>query len=126
MFRDDQAVRRNERSTAARVEANTGLLEMFKPLRRRLELIFFFELFQRRRIEEPHAFIGERQRGYCKSYNENRTWNKCAKRIRHGRSIDWAITRDKLQEKLSASPTGLQMYISAMFRTKRRKLERLD
>jgi hypothetical protein len=32
-------------------------LEMFKPLRRRLELIFLFELFQRWRVEEPHAFV---------------------------------------------------------------------
>ena len=43
MVRDDEAVRRNEGSAPARVEANTGLLEMFKPLRRRLELIFFLE-----------------------------------------------------------------------------------
>jgi hypothetical protein len=31
-----------------------------------------------------------------------------------------------LREKLSASPTGVAMYISLMFRTKRRKIERLD
>ena len=58
MVCDDEPVRRNERTAPAGVEADTGLLQMFKPLRRRLELIFFFELFQRRRVEEPHAFIG--------------------------------------------------------------------
>ena len=31
-----------------------------------------------------------------------------------------------LQEKLSASPTGFAMYISPMFRSKRRKIDRLD
>src|SRR6266550_1758378 len=45
MVCDHEAVRRNEGSAPARIEANTGLLEMFKPLRRRLELIFLLELF---------------------------------------------------------------------------------
>ena len=31
-----------------------------------------------------------------------------------------------MREKLSASPAGFAMYISLMFRTKRRKIERLD
>ena len=34
MVRDDEAVRRNEGSAAAGVEADAGLLEMLKPLRR--------------------------------------------------------------------------------------------
>ncbi len=34
MVRDDEAVRRNEGSAPAGVEANTGFLQMFKPLRR--------------------------------------------------------------------------------------------
>ena len=58
MVCDDEAVQRNEGSAPAGVEADACLLEMFKPLRRRLELIFFFELFQRRSVERPHAFIG--------------------------------------------------------------------
>jgi hypothetical protein len=45
MVRDDEAVRRNEGPAPARVEANAGFLEMFEPLRRRLELIFFSKLF---------------------------------------------------------------------------------
>ena len=45
MVGDDEAVRRNEGSASARVEADAGLLQMFKPLRRGLELIFFLELF---------------------------------------------------------------------------------
>ena len=44
MVCDDEAIRRNEGSAPARVEANTGLLEMLKPLRRWLELVFFFEV----------------------------------------------------------------------------------
>jgi len=42
---DDEAVRRNEGSAPARVEADAGFLEMLNPLRRRLELMFFLELF---------------------------------------------------------------------------------
>jgi hypothetical protein len=41
MVGDDQAVRRNEGSASTRIKSDAGFLEMFKPLRRRLELIFF-------------------------------------------------------------------------------------
>ena len=38
---------------------------MLEPLRRRLELIFLFELFERRIVEQPHALIrAHRQDGY--------------------------------------------------------------
>ena len=56
---DDESIRRNERAAAAGIETDTGLLQMLKPLRCRLELIFFFELVQRRRIEKPHPFVGK-------------------------------------------------------------------
>ena len=66
MIGDAEPVCGNERPAAAGIEANAGLLEMVKPLRCRLELIFFFELFQRRRIEKPHPFVGS---GGCDKAN---------------------------------------------------------
>jgi hypothetical protein len=55
---DHEPIFRNERTAPAGVEADAGFLEMFKPLWRRLELVFFLELLQRRRVEQPHALIG--------------------------------------------------------------------
>jgi hypothetical protein len=59
MVRDYQAIRRNERAASARIKTDARFLEMLEPLRRRLELIFFLDLFKRGIVEEPHAFIGE-------------------------------------------------------------------
>jgi len=59
VIRDRESICRYERVAATGVEANAGLLQMLKPLRCRLELIFFLQLFQRRRIKKPHSFIGK-------------------------------------------------------------------
>ena len=79
MVRDYEPVCRNERAAAAGVESDAGLLQMLKPLRRRLELIFLLELFQWRRIEKPHPFVGNCRCTHCKSENEDGIRKKRAK-----------------------------------------------
>ena len=59
MIGDDETVRGNERAAPAGVETDARFLQMLEPLRRRLELILLFELFERRIVEQPHSFIGE-------------------------------------------------------------------
>ena len=65
MVRDNEAVRGHERSAAARIKTNARFLEMLEPLRSRFELIFLFELFEGRIVEEPHPFIGAGGREAC-------------------------------------------------------------
>src|ERR1043166_7412454 len=60
---------------------------MFKPLRGRLELIFTFELFQRRRVEEPHAFIGYCGRSYSNNKEQHCVAKLPAKPLMHARMI---------------------------------------
>src|ERR1043166_8003078 len=60
---------------------------MFKPLRGRLELIFTFELFQRRRVEEPHAFIGYCGRSYSNNKEQHCAAKLPAKPLMHARMI---------------------------------------
>ena len=58
MIRDHQSILGNERSAAAGIEADARFLQVLEPLRRWLEIVFFFELLERRRIKEPHPLIG--------------------------------------------------------------------
>ena len=60
---------------------------MFKPLRGRLELIFIFELFQRWRVEEPHAFIGYCGRSYSNNKEQHCAAKLPAKPLMHARMI---------------------------------------
>jgi hypothetical protein len=57
MICNDNAICGYERAAASRVETDARFLQMFQPLLRRFELIFLFELPERRRIENPHSFI---------------------------------------------------------------------
>jgi hypothetical protein len=59
MVRDHEAVGGNKRPASAGVETDARFLEMLEPLRRRLELILFFELLERGIGEEPHSLIRE-------------------------------------------------------------------
>ncbi len=58
MIRDHEPSRGDERTAAAGVETDARFLQMLEPLRRRLELILFLELFEGRIVEQPHPFIG--------------------------------------------------------------------
>ena len=59
---NNKTVRRYERAAASGVEADTGFLQVLEPLGCRLEMVFFFELLERWRIEKPHSFV---RRGGC-------------------------------------------------------------
>lgn len=60
MIGDAKAVRGNERAAPAGIESDARFLEMLEPLRRRFEVVFLFELLERRSGEEPHSLIAER------------------------------------------------------------------
>jgi len=63
MIRDHQSIFGNERPAAAGIETDARFLEMLEPLRRRFEIIFFLQLLERRRVEQPHPLIGGRRCG---------------------------------------------------------------
>ena len=67
---DDQTSRGNERAATTGVETHASFLQMVEPRTRRLEMISFFELLERRRIEEPHPFVGKR--GCAQSNRESK------------------------------------------------------
>ena len=66
MICNDETIGGNERTTPAGIETYARFLQMLEPLRCRLELIFFLQLFERRKIEKPHAFIGVNGRNKAK------------------------------------------------------------
>src|SRR5437763_13625658 len=96
MICDHQSIGRNKRTAAAGIKSDAGFLQMFKPLRCRLELMFVLELFQWRRIEKPHSFISKRGCIYCKSENKNRIRQRRAKWFRHESSIKRGDKADNL------------------------------
>ena len=57
MVGDDEALRGDERAGAAAVEADGRFLDVLEPRVGHVEAVFFLELFARRIIEQPHAFI---------------------------------------------------------------------
>jgi hypothetical protein len=57
MIGDDQTVRGHKRAAASTVKANAALLNMLQPVCVWREVIFFLQLLQRRRVEQPKAFI---------------------------------------------------------------------
>jgi hypothetical protein len=75
-----QSVRRNERAAAAGIKAHARFLEMIEPLRRRLELILLFKLFQWRIVEQPHALIAK---GPAAESNEQEQTKDCGKKFAH-------------------------------------------
>ena len=107
VVRDHESVRRNKRAAPAGVEANAGLLQMIKPLPRRFELIFLFELLQRRRIKKPHPFIGDRRCVHSKSQNQDRTRKERAKYFQHGQIIECGRKGDKVAGEADSFPYNL-------------------
>src|SRR3954451_9862461 len=71
MVRDRQPGRGDERTAAAGIETDARFLEMLEPLRRRLEIIFFLELLERRVVEKPHPFVGPCRRKSRDGYDES-------------------------------------------------------
>ncbi len=61
MIRNYETIRGNERSAPAIIKTDTRFLEVLEPLRRWLELVFVFQLLERRKIEQPHAFVSNRR-----------------------------------------------------------------
>src|SRR4029077_10643816 len=68
----------------------------------------------------------QQRRAGLKSGTAGKTTCTCANHKGHAQRSQLASFEARLRKKLSASPTGFAMYISLMFRTKRRKIERLD
>ena len=84
MIGNHESIRGDKRTAAAGVEAHARFLQMFEPLRSRLELILLLELLERRIVEEPHALVGEGGRG-CEE--EERDDLETAKREAHRRRL---------------------------------------
>ena len=72
MIGNAESVSGNERPAAAGIESDTRFLQMLEPLRRRLELILFLELLERRIVEEPHSFIGSGRNCGDKEHGRNK------------------------------------------------------
>ena len=60
MVGDAKAVRGNERAASARIKSDARFLEMFEPFLGWFELVFVFELLERRIVEQPHSFVAKR------------------------------------------------------------------
>ena len=61
MIRNAKAIRGDKRTTAAGIKTDARLLKMLEPLRGGLELIFRFELLERRVVKQPHSFVSKGQ-----------------------------------------------------------------
>ncbi len=84
MIGNHESIRGDERTAAAGVETHARFLQMFEPLRGRLELILLLELLERRLVEEPHALVGKGGRG---DDEEERDDLETTKREAHRRRI---------------------------------------
>ena len=72
MVRQNQSVRRDERSRSAVVESDRRFLQMIEPRLRRVEVVSLLQEIARRVIEQPHPLVRD-----CTGSNEQESENKC-------------------------------------------------